>query len=445
MAVKLFLKLNMNKKTLRKAVFLDRDGVINKRPPEHNYIKKWEDFKFLPNVAKAIRELNRNFLVIIVTNQRGITRGMMTVNDLEDIHKKMRAEFKKENARIDGIYFCPHNIEDNCQCRKPKPGMLFKASKDFKIDLRKSYMIGDDFTDIEAGREAGCKTILINNQETKIYPNYIVSNLLEAARIISPLNSFFYFFKIFKNIEKFLSGRGLRRIPGVNILYKRLWFPFSGFLFDKSKFKRITLINVQGNKMYLNTNDRSIAPVLLTEKGIEKYQTKLFKKMVNEGMVVVDIGARIGYYTLIGAKLVGKEGIVYAFEPEPNNYKFLCKNIKINSYPKVISLQKAISNKKGKSKLWFDKIILPCSSFSEENASVFSKGHFLEKDNFVEVETITLDEFFRDTKIDVIKMDIQGAEGLAIEGAKKILRNNNDLKILMEFWPDGLKSLGTNP
>lgn len=176
-----------------KAVFLDRDGVINKKLPEHNYIKKWEEFKFLPNIAEAIRELNKKFLVIVTSNQRGVGRGMMAIEDLEDIHIKMKKALQKQNARIDGIYFCPHNYKDNCNCRKPKPGMLFKAAKHFGIDLSQSYIIGDSSVDIQAGKRVGCRTILISNhkdylfpelKKKEIYPDYIAPYLLEAVKVI---------------------------------------------------------------------------------------------------------------------------------------------------------------------------------------------------------------------------------------------------------------------
>jgi len=185
------LKKLLNKKKKR-AVFLDRDGLINKKPAEHDYIKNWKEFKFLPNVAKAIRQLNKDFLVIVISNQRGVGRGIMSKEDVVDIHNRMRKALEKQNATIDGVYFCPHNIEDNCNCRKPKPGLLLKAARDFKIDLPKSYMIGDDLSDVEAGKKVGLKTILIIKQKSNIFqkikkerrPDYIFPDLLEAVKMI---------------------------------------------------------------------------------------------------------------------------------------------------------------------------------------------------------------------------------------------------------------------
>lgn len=174
------------------AIFLDRDGVINKKSSPHNYVRKWKEFEFLPGVFKAIRKLNKKFLVIIITNQRGVGRGLMSLADLENIHAKMKKKLQRFGAKIDGIYFCPHNIEDNCNCRKPKPGMLLRAAKDLEIDFSQSYIIGDSPVDIQAGRMAGCKTVLINTSKNRVFSeskkeansDYVASNILEISEII---------------------------------------------------------------------------------------------------------------------------------------------------------------------------------------------------------------------------------------------------------------------
>jgi histidinol-phosphate phosphatase family protein len=167
----------------RKAIFLDRDGVINKKAKEHDYIKNWEEFEFLPNVAETIRELNKEFLVVIISNQRGIGRGMMTTKDINDIHIKMKEELLRKGAVIDGIYFCPHADNDNCSCRKPMPGMLLMAAEELNIDLADSFMIGDSVSDIEAGKKAGCKTILISNSKNT-GADYVISSLSAVIKII---------------------------------------------------------------------------------------------------------------------------------------------------------------------------------------------------------------------------------------------------------------------
>lgn len=157
----------------KKIIFLDRDGVINKRPPKADYVKRWNEFTFLPGSIEAIKLLkNKGYKIFIVTNQPGIARGVMSETNLNLIHKKMQQELKNQGTKIDGIYYCPHGWDDGCKCRKPEPGLLLKVSREHFLDLTKSIFIGDDKRDVEAGEKVGCKTILVN---TKI-------NLLQIAR-----------------------------------------------------------------------------------------------------------------------------------------------------------------------------------------------------------------------------------------------------------------------
>ncbi len=147
-----------------KAAFLDRDGVINRNAPDGGYTTRWEDFHFLPGVSEAIALLNRhNFLVIVVTNQRGVAKGLLSLATLEEIHTKMTAQLAATGARIDAIYFCPHGADQPCSCRKPSPGMLITAAQDHHISLPNSWMLGDSASDTEAGSQAGCKTIRITS------------------------------------------------------------------------------------------------------------------------------------------------------------------------------------------------------------------------------------------------------------------------------------------
>ena len=151
-----------------KTVFLDRDGVINKE--RSDYIKSISELEIFPNVAKNIELLkNAGFLVVIITNQSAINRGIISIEKLSSIHKllsdRLEIEFK---TRIDGIYFCPHTPEENCQCRKPKPGLLLQAAKELNIDLEKSVMIGDSQKDVDAARAVKCKSILLKNNEKLI-------------------------------------------------------------------------------------------------------------------------------------------------------------------------------------------------------------------------------------------------------------------------------------
>lgn len=145
-----------------KAVFLDRDGVINRKAPEGEYIPRWDEVRFFPDVFEAVSDLYRaGFKIIVITNQRGIALRKVQLEDLEDIHARMKASFGWHGAVIAGIYFCPHDISEKCQCRKPKPGLLMQAARDHALDLRCCWMVGDAASDIEAGRRAGCKTVRI--------------------------------------------------------------------------------------------------------------------------------------------------------------------------------------------------------------------------------------------------------------------------------------------
>jgi histidinol-phosphate phosphatase family protein len=147
----------------KKVVFLDRDGVINKKASKADYIKKWEEFEFLPGAVEAIKNLSqKDYQIYIITNQPGIARGMMTKEDLETINLNMIWEIEKQGGKISGIHYCFHGWDDNCDCRKPKPGLLLKAAKENYIDLTKTLFIGDDERDMAAGQAAGCKTVLID-------------------------------------------------------------------------------------------------------------------------------------------------------------------------------------------------------------------------------------------------------------------------------------------
>lgn len=155
----------------QKAVFLDRDGTIN---VYKDFLTDIDDFELIPGVADAIKKINAlGYLAIVITNQPVIARGEISWDQLEEIHNKMETELGKEGAYLDGIYFCPHHphkgydgeiveLKIECDCRKPKPGMILKASKDFNVDLSQSYMLGDSENDIKAGIAAGCKSILLN-------------------------------------------------------------------------------------------------------------------------------------------------------------------------------------------------------------------------------------------------------------------------------------------
>lgn len=166
-----------------KVVFLDRDDTIVKHI---SYCKDFRDIELLPGAAEAIKLLRANgFKIIVVTNQSGIERGYFDREELQLIHNKMEADLASEGAAVDAIYYCPHLPSRNCSCRKPSNGLLLKASRDFNIDFKKSFMVGDMPMDINAGNSMGCKTVLLSNsQDYFCYPNHITSNLLEASKWI---------------------------------------------------------------------------------------------------------------------------------------------------------------------------------------------------------------------------------------------------------------------
>jgi len=145
---------------VQKAVFFDRDGVINRKAPEGEYITSWEQVEFLPGVGQALRKLKQaGFLLIIVTNQSAVSRNELAVDTLESIHRRMIQRLSQEGVAVDGVYYCPHDRNGKCGCRKPHPKMLLQAAREHGIDLLRSWMVGDAATDIEAGIAAGCRTI----------------------------------------------------------------------------------------------------------------------------------------------------------------------------------------------------------------------------------------------------------------------------------------------
>ena len=176
----------------QKAIFLDRDGTINQHI---GFLRKTEELELLPGVAEAIKRINESgYLAIVITNQPVIARGEVTVEGLEEIHNKLETELGKAGAYIDGLYYCPHHpdkgfegevleLKIDCNCRKPKPGLIIRAAKDFNIDLSNSWMIGDGKNDVGAGKNAGCKTALIGSDES-LNADVMSNSLLTAVEEI---------------------------------------------------------------------------------------------------------------------------------------------------------------------------------------------------------------------------------------------------------------------
>jgi D-glycero-D-manno-heptose 1,7-bisphosphate phosphatase len=165
----------------RPAIILDRDGVLNEKAPRANYIRNWGEFKWLPGAKESLCLLNNaGFKVIIVSNQAGINRKAMSEDDLFDIHRKMVKEAEQAGGRIDAIYYCPHDWEEGCECRKPKPGMLFQAQHDFNLDLSRTLFIGDDERDGQAAEAAGCLSALVSHEKTLL--NIVAELSLEQSK-----------------------------------------------------------------------------------------------------------------------------------------------------------------------------------------------------------------------------------------------------------------------
>lgn len=184
----------LNNENVKKAIFLDRDGVINKFVPDLSNIK---DFSLIKEAGLALKKINKSeYLAILITNQPQVAKGFLTEKKLDEMHKKMETFLGEQGVYFDGIYYCPHHPENGfkgevkalkmeCECRKPKIGMLTKATDDFNIVLKQSWIIGDSKRDILCGKNAGCKTIFVGNKhKTEVQPDYCFNNLLTAINFI---------------------------------------------------------------------------------------------------------------------------------------------------------------------------------------------------------------------------------------------------------------------
>lgn len=157
-----------------RAVFLDRDGVINK--DSKKYIKSLDELRLINGIFKYIQKLNDdNFKVIVISNQSAINRGLTTKKEVDKIHNYIQKKCRKNNCKIEAIYYCPHRPDENCSCRKPKIGLILKAAKNHSIDLKSSWFIGDKDSDIQAGKRSGCRTFKVRKN----------GSLREAVKLIT--------------------------------------------------------------------------------------------------------------------------------------------------------------------------------------------------------------------------------------------------------------------
>ncbi|WP_310794252.1 D-glycero-alpha-D-manno-heptose-1,7-bisphosphate 7-phosphatase [Campylobacter peloridis] len=179
--MKILIKIHYNFSMKKNALFLDRDGIIN---IDKKYVHKIEDFEFCDGIFELCEFfMQKDFLIFVITNQSGIARGYYSEKDFEILSSYMMNEFLKKGIKIQKIYHCPHL--DGCECRKPKPAMLLKAQNEFNINMEKSFFIGDNITDMQAGINAKIKNLFLINEDYKDNENYkVFKNLKELLRYL---------------------------------------------------------------------------------------------------------------------------------------------------------------------------------------------------------------------------------------------------------------------
>ncbi len=172
---------------LKKCIFFDRDGVVNQTPGP-GYVERWDDFYLLPAFVESLRVVaDCGYVAVVITNQRGVARGIMSIDSVDEIHANLRSVLKSEyDLELLDIYCCPHD-NNECDCRKPQPGMILQAAEQYGIDLSASWMIGDSRTDIEAGDAAGCKTIYVGDKEDPSGENIRIGSMSDLPELLRML------------------------------------------------------------------------------------------------------------------------------------------------------------------------------------------------------------------------------------------------------------------
>ncbi|PIS35543.1 MAG: hypothetical protein COT36_01830 [Parcubacteria group bacterium CG08_land_8_20_14_0_20_38_56] len=251
-------------------------------------------------------------------------------------------------------------------------------------------------------------------------------------------------FGILKRFYNLFIKTGIHRkikimVPVYDFLFQHLW-------------PHQDVIEIQGSKMYINVREkdpemRKTFQSYALNRIHEESTTNLFQKTIKKGDIVVDLGANIGYFTLLAARLVGKGGRVYAFEPEPRNYSYLLKNIQLNSYSNITAIQKAVSDRDGKARLYMCPYDTGHHTINQQEGIEDYRHGRTGRVSAVDVESVILDRFMegREDGIDVIKMDVEGAEALALSGMDRILKENKDIKMFVEFFPLFIKKMGSSP
>jgi len=181
---------------LNKAVFLDRDGTLNYDSVD--YVKNIAEFRLFPTTVAALQRLqSAGFKLVVITNQACIAKGLTTITAVEEIHQYLRNTLSAAGIELTGIYYCPHHPDENCDCRKPRPGNVLRAAREHAIDLKASFFVGDSHRDVETGFAAGCRTILVKTgvrqashakiTEWPVQPDFVAEDLPAAAEIIEML------------------------------------------------------------------------------------------------------------------------------------------------------------------------------------------------------------------------------------------------------------------
>jgi D-glycero-D-manno-heptose 1,7-bisphosphate phosphatase len=170
---------------VRTAVFLDRDGTLNVRPPEHEYVTSLPQFQWISGAREGLGRLaSAGYALVVVSNQRGVARGLVSPALLARIERRIQDDLAEEGCRVDAFRHCPHDADAGCSCRKPAPGLILGAAADLEVALDGSWMVGDAETDVEAGRAAGCKTVRLGSPGTPTSADLVAPSLLAASEVL---------------------------------------------------------------------------------------------------------------------------------------------------------------------------------------------------------------------------------------------------------------------
>jgi len=233
-------------------------------------------------------------------------------------------------------------------------------------------------------------------------------------------------FIFFKKCAALVAGKGLRKLPFATVLYQGVY--------RRLKPQGIVTAHADGHIFFVNAADTGIAPPLIMHGIFAPGETAALAALLKPGMAFVDVGANIGYFSLLAARAVGPRGRVYAFEPEDENYELLVKNIKANGYENVTPVKQAVSDSAGETTFYLRDDNLCAHSMVPRTGG-----------KTVIVPTVTLDEYFKDKKVDVIKVDVEGAESSVLRGMHALLQTQKNITLVVEFYPKALRRSGADP